>query len=106
MLQALRPALRLAPLGNAKMNERIVAAAICYDGIVYSVPPPGRHHTIAHHMGRNGLACEQQREQGFLTSLGRYVNREEACRIAQTAGQLEGRKKTGSSHALYSEDLW
>jgi hypothetical protein len=88
------------------MSERIVAAAICYDGIIYSVPPPGRHGRIVHHMGGLGMLGQEQREQGFLTSLGRYVNRQEAWQIARDAGQLEGRVKTGPAYTLYSEDLW
>lgn len=39
--------------------------------------------------------------QGFLTSEGRFVTREEAVMIAYRALQIKEKKKT-----LYSEDLW
>jgi hypothetical protein len=40
-------------------------------------------------------------EQGFLTSLNRFVNRKEAGSIAFEAGQIEE-----STDCLFSEDLW
>ena len=40
-------------------------------------------------------------QQGFLTSTGRYVNREDAAKIATAAGQIPGPKRT-----LFSEDLY
>jgi len=39
--------------------------------------------------------------QGFLTTDNRFVNREEAARIAFVSGQIGERKKD-----LFSEDLW
>ena len=42
--------------------------------------------------------------QGFMTSTGRFVDREEAYVIAIHAGQTKG-KMTGSG-SLYSEDLY
>lgn len=41
------------------------------------------------------------RHQGFLTSAGRYVDREEGMRIARAAGQTESEKS-----GLFSEDLY
>lgn len=43
------------------------------------------------------------RDQGFLTSTGRYVNREEAYEIALAAGQLSRER---ASRSLTSEDLY
>lgn len=40
-------------------------------------------------------------EQGFLTSRNRFVDREEAAKIAFERGQIPEPKKT-----LYSEDVW
>jgi len=42
-----------------------------------------------------------QEEQGFFTSFGRYVNREDAAKIAFNAGQIKEPKRI-----LYSEDLY
>ena len=41
------------------------------------------------------------RNQGFLTSRGRYVDREEAMKIAQATGQT-----TSDKSGLFSEDLY
>ena len=47
-------------------------------------------------------------QQGFYTSFGRFVSREEALQIAKEAGQIEepGFAKLCSSNKLYSEDLY
>lgn len=87
--------------------EKIVAAAIQYDGITFSLPQPARHGQVMHSVEAAGClnpdamahAC-----QGFITSEGRFVNRQEARYIAHKAGQNP--KTTGSSRDLYSEDLW
>ncbi len=88
--------------------ERVVAAAIQYDGLVFSMAPPARHAHVLWSMQRLNLLVkvDRVREEGFTTSLGRYVNREEGCQIARAAGQLKHRTKTGPDHALFSEDLW
>ena len=41
-------------------------------------------------------------KQGFYTSYGRFVNREEALQIAKDAGQI----KETDSNQLFSEDLY
>lgn len=93
------------------MGERIVAAALQYDGLVFSLAPPARHCHVLRSMQWAGVLKDvvevsMLREQGFLTSLGRYVSREEAAVLARAAGQLEHRTQTGPAHVLYSEDLW
>lgn len=86
-------------------NERIIAAAVFY-GATISLPPPARHHTILQTMelvmGIDALAGGHH--QGFLTDLGRYVNRVEGYYIAHRAGQLI--RNTSGDPELYSEDLW
>jgi hypothetical protein len=86
------------------MNERIVAAAIEYRGLTFSVPAPGRHHNVLHLMFEYNIPMEAQRRQGFLTSSGRFVDRIEACKIARAADQII--KKTGPDGELFSEDVW
>lgn len=46
--------------------------------------------------------------QGFLTSSGRYVNREEGYQLAVEAGQIPAKTlwADGSSPILFSEDLY
>ena len=86
----------------------IVAAAILFEGKVYSEPPPARHHTllriIAEELRVAGRpVIIRNEEQGFLTSLGKFVRRKPAAWIAQEAGQIT-EPKWGDQ--LYSEDLW
>lgn len=85
--------------------ETIIRAAIRCDGRVYHMLPPARHHNVLH---RYQLG-QKVHDQGFLTSAGRYVDREEALKIATAAGQLNGlRDQPGSYRGkeLFSEDLW
>lgn len=85
-------------------GEKIEAAAILYDGIIYFVDRPGRHHNVAHLMYESGMDTITQCEQGFLTSAGRYANRRAACVIAERAGQIL--QKTPPKDYLFSEDVW
>lgn len=84
--------------------ETIVAAAIQWEGLTYSLPRPARHaHVLwcaADSVGKKYLSyvC-----QGFLTSDGRFVNRIQARHIAYMAGQNP--KTTGNEQELFSEDL-
>ena len=86
------------------MSERIVSAAIHLGGIIFSLPPPARHHTLINNAAQNlRLPTPIQGNQGFLTSAGRFVNRREALHIAIEANQSP-KPLTGVD--LYSEDLW
>ena len=85
--------------------ERIVAAAIQYEGVTFSLPQPARHAQVMHSLDllmtpeQMASAC-----QGFITSEGRFVNRVQARQIAFIAGQDP--KTTGNAIHLFSEDLW
>lgn len=80
--------------------------------MIYVVEAPKRHHHILHAMIHNGRVSGQESgpgpllslESGFLTSEGLYVDREEAWKIAEAAGQII--RISGSRGTLYSEDLW
>jgi len=83
---------------------RVVAAAVSFNGMVYSMPRPARHHNILHSMAMNGLVKFGSGEnQGFLLSDGKFYSRKEAGDIAVKNGQL---KKLSYPPNLYSEDLW
>lgn len=94
-----------------RVKERIVAAALKIGEVVYSVPRPGRHHTIMHALARSderhwlehGLGRE---EQGFLTSEGRFVDRMEAALIAVSAGQAKASEVSIRGNQLFSEEVW
>lgn len=89
-------------MGSVETIERV---AIRHDGIVYSLPRPARHCHVTWMMGEQlGLGPETMHDQGFVTSTGRYVSREEACIIARQAGQIKN--KTCPEHVLFSEDVW
>lgn len=88
-----------------KSSETILASAIFCNGVIHSIPQPGRHHHIIDKMAVNGMRPDQMVTQGFLTSTGRYVDRFEGMKTAQKSGQLNGKSPT-IHHELFSEDIW
>lgn len=78
---------------------------------VYAGKAPARHHNCIAYMALRGLTDEPGsgllRQQGFLTSRGRYVSRALGLAVAQKADQLNKvRPKTFPLNLLYSEDVW
>ena len=75
------------------------------DDDIYSIEIGRRHNDIMARFGKDVLCLTQQ---GFYTSFGRFVSREEALQIAKDAGQVEepGFSKLYSFNKLYSEDLY
>lgn len=71
--------------------------------IMVSLPAPYRHAHVMH--PTNIMAGRHVTEQqGFLTSKGRFVPRDEAWKIAEVQGQIK--QTTGSKGTLFSEDMW
>jgi hypothetical protein len=92
------------------VTERIVAVACNHAGLTISLPAPARHCHVIRAMDILGWYDESRAEieQGFVTSTGRFVDRDEAGLIATAAGQLiprEGRHPNVARH-LFSEDVW
>lgn len=88
-------------------TEYILCAAICNPEDVDMCDAPliycgYRHYNI---LWQGPHVSRKLSHQGFLTSEGRFVDRVEAKKIAENAGQLKG-KKCGSTLKLYSEDLY
>lgn len=81
----------------------IVAAAIEYEGVVYTLPKPMRHHNIIKYMRDKGLPRKSVRNQGFVTNDGKFVDRLEGAAIALASGQIE---ELSYPPNLFSEDLW
>lgn len=85
--------------------ETIVAAAIRSGDRTWSLPAPARHRDVIlvarrdHGATYADVCCHNQ---GFLTSTGRFVGREEALCVAHLALQVTD--IIGS--VLTSEDLW
>lgn len=91
-----------ASAGEVKQPERIVAAAIQQDGVVYTGP---HHHQIIRYMVALPLGIKTVKGvQGFITSANRFVGREEAVGVAAKAGQIEHLSEL--PHGLFSEQLW
>lgn len=79
----------------------ILQAAIFYQGTIYTLAKPARHHTILHRFDEVEL---KYGVQGFLNDDGRFVNRIEAADIAIREGQID--KLKFQPDTLFSEDLW
>ena len=69
------------------------------DDDIYSIEIGRRHNDILARFGKSQLEVIKQ---GFYTSYGRFVSREEALQIAKDAGQI----KETDSNILFSEDLY
>lgn len=72
-------------------TERIDRAAIKLDGAVWSADQGSRHFVVLSRIVQQILQrARDHGVEGFITTTGRFVDREEALRIAATAGQLNG----------------
>jgi len=86
--------------------ETIVAAAVMSEsGLILTLPKPARHHTIINTAHELGYPKSCQRYQGFLTSTGRFVSRQDAAILVLNNGQLE-KEDLKLSNMLFTEDLW
>lgn len=83
---------------------RSVAIQLKDNGTIYSLPRPARHHDVLDWMRKNG-ADHRGSVQGFINNYGKFLNREEAFKIAMKAGQILDLNNT-RSEVLFSEDLW
>lgn len=78
------------------MNSIMIkAAAILYQGVLYK----GKRHRFI--IDENKHVNLKKGQEGFITSQGLFVDREQAAKIAHSAGQIKKAKKR-----LISEDLW
>lgn len=73
-----------------------------YNNDIMDIEIGYRHHDIM--IRFHGEVDEHA--QGFYTSKGRFVTREEAYQIAQDANQLNRESIHGVKGKLYSEDLY
>lgn len=72
-----------------EQGEKVVAAALSSGGVIFI----GRNHGEAMERlieERPDLASGLEIEEGFVTTEGRFVTREEAHAIAEKEGQLKG----------------
>ena len=91
----------------------ITHVAIRFNGQIYSLPAPNRHHDVIRHIVTSTASTDnpithvdaRDDDQGFLDSAGRYLNRRQALRIAQKSGQLRPDRPIYYGK-LYSENVW
>jgi hypothetical protein len=77
--------------------------------IVIHVPQPGRHHHCVWRAKELGYSFTAVADavQGFMTTTGRFVGREEALLIARARGQMKPRLPGQyDGDELFSEDVW
>ena len=98
--------------------DHIIASAIRFNGKVWSVPRPGRHHDVIQHVIKTNSEIKfVGGEQGFIAgdgaTQGRFVDRLEARKIAEAAKQLiagrrdnDGVPYVAQDDRLFSEDVW
>jgi hypothetical protein len=90
------------------LRPPITHVAIRFQGKVWSLPKPNRHHDVILHIAeQTGVSYVDSRgeDQGFLDEGGRYLTRKQALVSAEVNGQL--RKDRQIWHGeLYSENLW
>lgn len=87
----------------------ITHVAVVFNGFVYSLPKPNRHHNVLRAIAEeNGIGVDGPHSEGFVDSSGRYLRRGQAMVAARKTGQLNRRPGAQfyQGPELYSEDLW
>lgn len=86
---------------------KIYCAAIRSDGTIHSSLPPARHCDIKQLMLQSGVREEdiKRAEQGYMTSIGTFIDRFTALRIAVRADQII-RHPIHHDLGLQTDNLW
>lgn len=98
-------------MGSKKFMDKrpkITHVAIRFEGMIYSLPAPNRHHDVIMHLS-NTLNVSYidvfEDDKGFLDASGQYLTRKQAYYWAKDNNQILNLKKAMPGH-LTSEDLW
>lgn len=87
----------------------ITHVAIRFQGKVWSLPSPNRHHHVIRLIIDSDSSVThvdaRDEDQGFLDADGRYLNRRQALYNAQVNNQLKPDVKIRMNQ-LFSEDIW
>ena len=87
----------------------ITHVAIRFNGEIYSLPAPSRHHDvirmIVEKTGAKTVDAPED-DQGFLIDGERYCRRKPALRIALECGQCKPDALGVKLGKLFSEDVW
>lgn len=93
------------------MNKRppITHVAIRFQGKVWSLPAPNRHHDVIRLIVETDPTVQTvnayEDDQGFLDADGLYLNRRQALYNAQVNNQIKP-GTTIKAGRLFSEDVW
>jgi hypothetical protein len=82
----------------------ITHVAIIYNGKLYSLPKPNRHHHIIHQIHLDTGDTDIIGDQGFLDDKGNFLDRATALVHARACNQLNDRPLWDDW--LYSENVW
>lgn len=88
------------------LPELIVAAAVRTPFGNITRERPARHGDLWLLLPRGMNADHEDVTHGFMTSRGRFVDRQEAARIVVAMKQGTSRVFEGYEPALFSEDMW
>ncbi len=93
-----------------KLRPRLTHVAIRFQGKIYSLPAPNRHHHVIRHIvetveGVTHVDDISGENQGFLDAEGRYLTRKQALVSALVNDQVIDRTKI-IGYQLYSENVW
>lgn len=89
--------------------EKITGVALqdVIDGEIVALPRPMRHHNLFALLALLNAKFETHAcKQGFMTSVGRFVDRTEGMKIAKASGQKFTPDRDPDATLLFSEDLW
>ena len=100
------PAPCAKPMSGAERTQRrVVCSAVSKDGQLILGPrhfDPTMQWQLAKYKGWHW----HDAEQGFIDQWGKFMTREEAFEVANTAGQIRVKTGNPSSRKLFSEDLY
>ncbi len=87
----------------------ITHVAIRFNGIIYSLPKPNRHHDVIRHIVETTdtkYVDAHGDDQGFLDDKGVYYRRKPALMHAKANNQVKPGAMGLRLGELYSEDIW
>lgn len=90
----------------AALPELIVAAAVRTPLGNITRERPARHGDLWLLLPAGMGPSDEDVTHGFMTSRGRFVDRQEAARLVAATGQGSARIHKGYVPALFSEDMW
>lgn len=84
----------------------ITHVAIWFQGKIYSLPKPNRHHNVIRMIyDMTGVSVDNDK-QGFLDDQGNFLDRKQAMIHALACDQLTPTPQRLQFPYLFSEDIW